>query len=62
MGTELLKEQYNFLVNDQKTKLQKMKQKKQMMNQSNVEHIYFLKRRKKINISLYLEHSKTWRW
>ena len=62
MGTELLKEQYNFLVNDQKTKLQKLKQKKQMMNQSNVEHIYFLKRRKKINISLYLEHSKTWRW
>jgi hypothetical protein len=59
MGTELLKEQYNFLVNDQKTKLQKLKQKKQMMNQSNVEHIYFLKRRKKINISLYLEHSKT---
>jgi hypothetical protein len=47
MGTELLKEQYNFLVNDQKTKLQKLKQKKQMMNQSNVKHIYFLKKEKK---------------
>ena len=59
MGTELLKEQYNFLVNDQKTKLQKLKQKKQMMNQSNVKHIYFLKKAKKINISFYLEHFKT---
>ena len=47
MGTELLKEQYNFLVNDQKTKLQKLKQKKQMMSQSNVKHIYFLKKEKK---------------
>lgn len=28
MGTELLKEQYNILLNDQKNKLQKLKQKK----------------------------------
>ena len=28
MGTELLKEQYNLLLNDQKNKLEKLKQKK----------------------------------
>lgn len=36
MGTELLKEQYNYLLNDQKSKLQKLKQKKQQMVQTNV--------------------------
>ena len=33
MGTELLKEQYNLILNDQKNKLEKLKQKK-LMNQS----------------------------
>ena len=33
MGTELLKEQYNLLLNDQKNKLQKLREKKQLANQ-----------------------------
>jgi hypothetical protein len=33
MGTELLKEQYNLLVNEQKSKLEKLREKKKQMNQ-----------------------------
>ncbi len=32
MGTELLKEQYNLLLNDQKNKLQRLREKKQQSN------------------------------
>ncbi len=32
MGTELLKEQYNLLLNDQKNKLQRLREKKQQAN------------------------------
>ena len=42
MGTELLKEQYNLMINDQKNKLEKLKQKKLMNHSKNV-NITFLK-------------------
>ena len=42
MGTELLKEQYNLILNDQKSKLEKLKQKK-LMNQSKNVNIYNFK-------------------
>lgn len=33
MGTEILKEQYNLLLNEQKSKLEKLKQRKQNQQQ-----------------------------
>lgn len=33
METELLKEQYNLLINEQKSKLEKLREKKRLMNQ-----------------------------
>lgn len=49
MGTELLKEQYNHLLNDQKSKLERLKQKKQQMiqpaNNNNVTLICVFKNR-----------------
>ena len=41
MGTELLKEQYNLILNDQKTKLEKLKQKKLMSQTKNVKFLNF---------------------
>ena len=41
MGTELLKEQYNLMLNEQKTKLERLRQKKLMNQQKNVTHLAF---------------------
>ena len=43
MGTELLKEQYNSMLNDQKSKLEKLKKKKLMNQPKNVKKWHILK-------------------
>jgi hypothetical protein len=42
MGTELLKDKYNFLINDQKKKLEKLKKKKEMVQTTKVSHDLFI--------------------
>ena len=38
MGTELLREQFNLMQNEQKIKLEKLKQKKMMMNNNQLKN------------------------
>ena len=40
MGTEFLKDQYNFLLNEKKNKLEKLKKKKETKQKSKVHHFF----------------------